>query len=147
MVCMLEMSKEIKYNCTDYETLMLEVLKVHHMILNTFNGMHVGGVEAIPVNLLILGMNLMKYTCWNWHFISNLVQFKCLWKGEAQLKFKFLWKGLGRSCHTCRRLWLTCRSARVLGGGEVSWSFLHKGWSSYWSNRCINGFKFHVIHV
>ena len=36
---------------------------------------------------------------------------------------------------------------RAFGSLEPSWSFLHKGWSSYWSSGCINRFKFHVIHV
>ena len=61
------------------------------------------------------------------YFINNLVQFKCLWKGVAQPQLKFLWRGLGSSSFTCRSLWLTCRRTRVLRGGEVSWSFLHKG--------------------
>ena len=77
------------------------------------------------------------------YFINNLVEFKCLWKGAAQPQLKFLWRGLGCSCCTCRRSSLTCRRMRVLGGGEsnlgllnhvasvcyrlISWGFLHKG--------------------
>ena len=71
----------------------------------------------------------------------------CLWKGAVQSQLKFLLRGLGCSSHTCRRLWLTCKRAGVLGHRGASWSFLHKGWSSYWSKGCINGFKFQIIHV
>ena len=63
MVCM---SKELKVPCTNSNN------------SNTFNCMHVERVEStvhksIPVNLMILSLNLMKDTHWNWHCSCSLL--------------------------------------------------------------------------
>ena len=51
--------------------------------------------------------------------------------GGDSTQLDFLWRGLGPSCHTCRRSWFACRScrrARMLGvENQAGVSFISTG--------------------
>ena len=69
------MSKESKVHCTES---------------NQFNCTHVKRVKStlhksIPVNLMILSLNLMKYTHWNWHCSCSLLYQQ---PGAIEMSFK-----------------------------------------------------------
>ena len=82
--CVLFHVERVEVHCTQSNTfngMLLKESKVPYTDSNnsnTFNCTHVKRVEStvhksIPVNLMILSLNLMKDTHWNWHCSCSLL--------------------------------------------------------------------------